>query len=145
MLKMTGVELGKIVDIEIYLFIVKGLRGEISYIGKRKSEANNKKYIKNYDSTNPSIYKSYLDMNNLYGWVMSGYLLYGGFKWLKSVDSFDVNWISKENPVGNILEVDLKYPKKLQVLRNDYPSASEKLAISYDMLSDYFKKIAGEY
>ena len=30
-------------------------------------------------------------MNNLHGWGMSGYLAYGGFKWLKNLDSFDVN------------------------------------------------------
>ena len=29
--------------------------------------------------------------NNLDGWAMSGYLPYGGFKWLKNVDNFDVN------------------------------------------------------
>ena len=29
-------------------------------------------------------------MNNLYGWAMSDYLLYGKFKWLKDVDKFDV-------------------------------------------------------
>ena len=27
-------------------------------------------------------------MNNLYGWAMSDYLLYGKFKWLKDVDKF---------------------------------------------------------
>ena len=32
MLKMTHVKLGKISDIDKYLFIEKGLRGEISYI-----------------------------------------------------------------------------------------------------------------
>ena len=34
MLKMTGVKLEKIFDIEMYLFIEKGLRGGISYIVK---------------------------------------------------------------------------------------------------------------
>ena len=33
----------------------------------------------------------------------------------------------------------------MHVLHNDYPLAPEKLAISYDMLSDYCKKIADEY
>ena len=84
-------------------------------------------------------------MNNLYGWAKSRYLPYGGFKWLKNVDRFDVNSISKKNPVGYILEVDLKYPDELHVLHNDYPLAPEKLAIPYDMLSDYCKKIADEY
>ena len=36
MLKMTGMRLEKFVDIDIYLFIEKGLRG-ISYISKRYS------------------------------------------------------------------------------------------------------------
>ena len=33
----------------------------------------------------------------------------------------------------------------LNILHNDYPLAPEKLAILYDMLSDYCKKIADEY
>ena len=64
---------------------------------------------------------------------------------LKSVDKFDVKSISKNNLVGYILEVDLKSPDELHVLHNDYPLAPEKLAIPYDMLSDYCKKIADEY
>ena len=32
MLKITGVKLEKVLDIDIYLFIKKGLRGGISYI-----------------------------------------------------------------------------------------------------------------
>ena len=71
MLKMTGVRLKKIVDIDMYLFIAKGLRGGISYIAKRYAKANNK-YMKDYDPTKPSNYISYLDMNNLYVWAMSG-------------------------------------------------------------------------
>ena len=42
MLKMAVVKLEKISDIYMYLFIEKGLRGVISYICKRYSEANNK-------------------------------------------------------------------------------------------------------
>ena len=34
-------------------------------------------------------------MNNLYGCRMSDYLPYGEFKWLKSVNNFDVNLISE--------------------------------------------------
>ena len=35
MLKMTGVKLKKIADIDMYLFIKKGLRGRMSYIANR--------------------------------------------------------------------------------------------------------------
>ena len=55
MLKMTGVKLEKMFDIDMYLFTQKGLRGGISSIAKRYSEANNK-YMKDYDPTKPSKY-----------------------------------------------------------------------------------------
>ena len=45
MLKITGMKLNKLVDIEMYLFIEKGLTGGISYIAKRYAKANNK-YMK---------------------------------------------------------------------------------------------------
>ena len=144
MLKMTCVRLEKILDIDMYLFIEKRLGGGISYIAKRYAKAN-KKYMKYYDPTKQSKYILYLDMNNLYGWAMSRYLPYGRFKWLKDVNKFDVNSISKNNLVGYILKVDLKYPDELHVLHNDYLSGPEKLAISCDMLSDYCKKIADKY
>ena len=73
MLKITGLELKKFSDIDMYLFIEKRLRGGISYIAKRYAKANNK-YMKNYDPTKPSKYIMYLDINNLYGWTMNGYL-----------------------------------------------------------------------
>ena len=104
MLKMTGMRLKKIVDIDMYLFIEKGLRGGISYIAERCAKANNK-YMKNYDLKKPSKFITYIEINNLYGWVMNGYLPYGGFKWLKNVDNFDVKSISKKSPVGYILEL----------------------------------------
>ena len=84
-------------------------------------------------------------MNNLDVWAMSGYLPYGRSKWLKNLDNFDVNSISEKSPVGYILEVDLECPDELYVLHNNYPLAPEKIAIPYDMLSDYCEKIADEY
>ena len=89
MLTMTGVKLEKISDIDKYLFIEKGLKKDkkfLSYIAKRYAKANNK-------CTNDCHPKkqftciSYLDMNNLYGWVMSEYLPYEEFKWLKMLMS----------------------------------------------------------
>ena len=109
MVKMTGVKLEKISDINMYLFIEKGLTGGISYIAKRYSKANNK-YMEIYDPAKPLKYIEYLDKNNLYDLGMSQYLPHGRFKWLKNEGNFDVNSISEDNSIENILEVDLKYP-----------------------------------
>ena len=135
MVKMTGVKLEKISDIDKYLFIEKGLRGGISYITKRYAKANNK-YMNDYDPKKQSTFISYLDMNNLYGWAMSEYLPYEGFKWLKNVDELDVMSINEKSPIGYLLEVDLEYPDELHELHNDYPLAPEKLAVSSDILSN---------
>ena len=144
MLKMTGVKSEKISDIDKYLFIEKGLRGGISYIAKRYAKANNK-YINDYDLKKQSTFISYLDVNNFYGWAMSEYRPYEGFKWLENIDGFDVMSISKKSLIGYLLEVDLKYPDELRELHNDYPLAPEKLAVSSDTLSNYCKKIADKY
>ena len=63
---MTGVKLEKISDIDKYLFIVKGLKGRISYIPERYTKANNK-YMNDYDPKKPWTFITDLDMNNLYG------------------------------------------------------------------------------
>ena len=97
-------EVKKTLDIGTYLFIEKWLRGNISYIAKRYSEANNK-CTKNNHSTKPSIYTEYLDTNTFHGWTMSGYLQFDEFKWLRNVDNFDVNSMSEKSPIGCILEV----------------------------------------
>ena len=101
--------------------------------------------MNDYNPKKQSTFISYLDMNNLHGWAMSEYLPYGGFKWLKNIDEFDVMPISEKNPIGYFLEVDLKYSDELHELHNDYPLAREKLAVSSGMLSNYCKKIAGKY
>ena len=62
MLKMTGVGLETISDIDVYLFIEKRLRGRISYVCKRYSEANNK-HMKNYDPPKQPKFISFLQIH----------------------------------------------------------------------------------
>ena len=139
MLKMTKINLELITDIDMQLFIEKGMRGGISYIAHRHAEANNK-YTRNYDPDKPSSYIMYLDANNLYGWAMSQPLPYGNFQWVEA-DSV----IPKKKGIGHIYEVDLEYPKELHDLHNDYPCAAEKLKVTDDMLSDYCREIKNKF
>ena len=116
MLKVTGIKLDLISDIDMNLFIEKRMVGGISYIAKRYSKANNK-YMKCYDSSEESKFIMYLDANNLYGWAMSQYLPYSEFKWLnkKEVEKcrFYLNSISENRLVCYTLEVDLEYPDNI--------------------------------
>ena len=105
-LKMTGVRLEKLQTLT-FTYSLRKLRGGIFYIAKRYAKANNK-YMKDDDLTKLLKYILYLDMNSLYDWAMNGNLLYGGSKWLKNVDGFDVNSIIEKNPIGYILEVNLQ-------------------------------------
>ena len=72
MLKMTGIELKLISNIDTDLFIEKTMRGGISYIAKRHTEANNK-YMKRYDGSKVSKFIMYLDANNLDSWTINIY------------------------------------------------------------------------
>ena len=146
MLKMSGVRLRLIDDIDIHLFIERGMRGGISYIAKRYCRANNE-FVKRYDSGLEKSFNTDWDVNNLYGAAMLEYLPYDEFEWLSDdeIDGIDFNCVGAENDVGSILEVDLKYPNVLHELHNDYPLAPEKLRVNKNMLSDYCLSIAEKY
>ena len=58
------IELELITDPDMYILFEKGIRGGISYISNRYSEANNK-YLKSYDLKQESKYTIYIDANNL--------------------------------------------------------------------------------
>ena len=136
MLKFTGVRLEKVDDIDIHLFLEKGMRGGVSYISKRYSKSDKNTQL------------LYLDFNKLCGWAMGcNYLPYGSFRWLcqKEIDDFKLDSISENSLAGYILEVNLKYCWNLHDLHNDYPLAPEKIEVGYKMLSTYCKKIVDWY
>ena len=114
-------------DINMFQFIEKGMRGGISYIANRYGNANNK-YIQNYNPNEENKYLMYLDANNLYGWAMSQYMPYSGFRFLseKEINNIDLTKYKNDSDKGLILEVDLEYREKLHDLHNDYPLAAEK-------------------
>lgn len=126
MLKQTKIELELLTDYNMILMVEAGIRGGISQCSHRYSEANNK-YLKNFNPNLESNFIIYLDFNNLYGWAMSQYLPYSGFRWLndEEIENFDVCTIADDSPKGYILEVDLIYPENLHHLHSDLPLCPE--------------------
>lgn len=141
-LKMTRVKLELLTDIDMHLFVEKGLRGGTSMISQRHAKANNKD-VPNYDKNKPNNFVMYLDANNLYGWAMSQALPVEGFRWLDEFEkgNLDVNGIKDDSENGYIFEVDLEYPEELHDNHNEYPLAPEKVKVTEAMLSPYAKKL----
>ena len=149
MLKMTGVKLDLISDINMENMIQMGMRGGISTIIHRHERANNK-YMKDYDPDKESSYLMYLDANNLYGWAMCQKLPIGEFKWKNKFKMSDYTAktapsASDSSDKGCIIECDLEYPSSLHDLHNMYPLAPEKMLITDDMLSPYCKQIFNDF
>ena len=113
MLKMTKVELEKISNPDIHLFIERGMRGGICYVSKKCSKVNNE-FCPDYDETKQKVYIKYLDMNDLYGKAMSEYLPCGGFTWVKVNNKVINRWLNKsDNSLhGYFLEVFQWHQKK---------------------------------
>ncbi|GBO29059.1 hypothetical protein AVEN_122502-1 [Araneus ventricosus] len=140
-LKMTDQPLELFTDINMHMFVEKGIRGGISVITKRFSQANNK-YLPNFDASKSIKHIIYLDCNNLYGASMVESLPYGGFEWISADVTLDwIQSIPQDSSEGYIFEVDLKYPEELHDLHNDYPLAPEKMDIKFEDLSEFSKAV----
>ena len=62
--------------------IESGFREGIATILHRHAKANNEYMGTEFDPTKDSKFISYLDANNLYGWIMSKQLSTSGFEWM---------------------------------------------------------------
>ena len=130
-LKKTNIELELLSDYDMLLMVEEGIRGGICHSIHRYAKANNK-YMKNYNNNEESSCIQYLDANNLYGWAMSKNLPVNGFRWL---DSDEINEINEEfiknydenDNKGYILEVDVRYLKRLHELHSDLPFLPERM------------------
>ena len=127
-LKMAGVKLELLTDINMLLMFEKGIRGGLAQAIHRYATANNK-YMPNYNKDLRSLFLMHLDANNLYGWAMSKKLPIGGSMWAKNLNIYTADFIKNydENSIlGYLLEIDVEYPKDLHELHSYLPFLPEK-------------------
>ena len=127
-LKKTDIKLELLTDYDMLLMVEEGIRGGICHSIHRHAKAN-KKYMENYDRNEESSYIQYA--NNLYGLAMSQKLRVNGFKWAgnNEINEEFIKNYNENNNKGYILEVDVKYPKKLHDLHSDLPFLPKRMKI----------------
>ena len=126
-LKITGVKLELITDINVLLMIENGMHGGVCHVIRSYAEVNNK-YMDNYDENKESPFLPYLDANHLYRCLMTEKLSVGGFKWVKNVSKIDEEFIKnydENSDIGLFLKGDIEYPKELHDLHSNLPFLSK--------------------
>jgi len=118
MLKHTHVRFELLTDIDIIMFIKRGIRDGFNQCFSRYAQANNK-YMRSFDPSKPSSHLMYYDVNNLYGWAIYQSLPYAEFQWFEDAVNFDVSAIAPDSFTGYIFEVDLEYPQHLHNRHTD--------------------------
>ena len=111
------------------VLVEQAIRGGVSFVNNRHEKVE--------DLQQESIL--YLDATNLYGFAQQMPLPIGNYKNVAPKDACKMNWrtMKSDQPVGFILEVDLKIPNHLHDYFDDLPIAPAHDVITYEKLSPY--------
>ena len=129
-LKKTGIRLELLTDLDMLPMFEHGIRSGITQAVHRYALVNNKYMGELYNPKKESSYLQYLDANSLYGWAMSQPLPIGGFRWV-SIESSEVESLTRRTDKGYLLEVDVSYPRELHDSHNDLPFMCERMKINH--------------
>ena len=143
-LKMTGVRLELLTDIDMINFFERRTRGGVSQISNRYKRANNPMLGEGYyDASEKTSWIQYLDMNAMYSYSMTSPLPIGYFRFLseEELKTFDILSIADDSPLGYVCEVSLAYPTHLHQKHVDLPLAPVRKCIRNEELSPYAGKL----
>jgi len=136
-LKVTGVKIELMTDMEAFLMVESALRGGLAYAACRYSRSNHPGQGTAYNPALPTSQILYLDACSLYASAQTFPLPVGDFRFLTESElaSFDLFSIGENSPVGYFLDVNLIYPDDLHETDNDFPMCPESLLVTLDDLS----------
>jgi uncharacterized protein YeeX (DUF496 family) len=144
MLKMTGVQIEPLKDMDMVLFLESSIRGGVSFINERHFKAGPvppPAAAAAATSAEEQLITSglYADSNNLYGYAQSCMQPTGGYRWMTMDEILRRDWTRhvEGSQFGYILEVDLDYPPELHLLHNSLPLAPHRMHITEEHLSPY--------
>ncbi len=130
-------------DPDIHLFIDKGIRGGISFVGNPHAKACNK-HIDETNVSDENDFIMFFDVNNQYGAAMSEYLPTDGFEWDLSFNNMSAEeqtefilGLKDDASTGYIFQCDLEYPNNLHDIHDEFPMCPENLTIKDNWLSTY--------
>ena len=142
----TDIKLEIPTDPDIHMFIDRGIRGGISFVGNPHAKSSNK-YI-NPGNDKEEDYIMFFDVNNQYGAAMSEYLPTDEFQWDTSFDNMSIEDQTKkilnlkeDDDIGYIFSCDLSYPDNLHDYHNEFPMCPTKTTIEDEWLSNYQKEM----
>ena len=150
---MTGIEIELFTEMSMHDFVKKAKRGGIAMAVHRYFKANNSRMGDEYDPSQPTIWISYVDANNLYGWVMSQFLPIEKYKWLasravlSSKPDLQKRYLKMilntkpDAPRDYFLNIKAHFPIKLHNYLNDLPPAVDKMSVKKNQLSPHNEKI----
>ena len=131
-LKITGVQLELISDIDMLLMIEEGIKGEICHSVLRHAKANNQ-YMKYYDENKDYSFLVYTDYNNLYEKAMSEKLPVDGFECIEDIQKIDEDFIKnydEDSYVGYFIKANIEYPKELRNKHSYLPFFPERMKVN---------------
>ncbi|GBB85764.1 hypothetical protein RclHR1_01220060 [Rhizophagus clarus] len=153
MLKKTGVKIELFTDMSMHDFIEKAKKGGISKACKRYFKANNSKMGNAFNPSKPTSWISYVDANNLYGWVMSQFLPIGNYQWeaswkyLLKNPAMQKKYLEKilktkaNASRGYFLNIKSHFSLKTHDYLRDLPPAVENVAVGKDWLNPYNEEL----